>query len=205
MKVCFTFYFFFQFFFFYTNNKTIVDCTSTCAYGSGDQVNQYWAGIATTSETSVSVAGFASYPVGTLFYIIQMQDSVCDFSNSASYGSISSFGETGHYEINQLIATSYDSTNGITDLYFERNLQYNYQSGQKSSSAGQKRFQVVYVPNCGSITFFGNPFVPSWDGNKGGVFASVSQNFNLNGYTISVNADGFRGIIFFFLFCSNNT
>ena len=126
-----------------------------------------------------------------------MQDSICDSSNTGSYGSTSSNGESGHYEMNQLVATTYDSTNGITHLYFERNLQYNYQSGQKSSSAGQKRFQVVYVPNCGTITFYGNPYVPLWDGTKGGVFVSVSQYFNLNGYTISVNSAGFRGIIFF--------
>ena len=205
MKVCFNFTFSISFN--QTNNiKTIVDCTSVCTYGSGNQVNSYWIGIATSSETSVSVAGDARiYPVGTLFYIIQMQDSVCDFTNTGSYGSISSFGDTGHYEVNQLVATSYDSTFGITHLYFERNLRYNYQSGLRSASAGQKRFQVVYVPNCGTISFTGNPYVPPWDGNKGGVFVSVSQNFNLNGYTISTKSIGFRGIISFsFIFVSND-
>ena len=122
-----------------------------------------------------------------------MQDSICDWTDTTSYGTVTSEGNTGLYELNTLRTASFDGTN--TYLTFENNLKYTYYDAN-AGSTGQRRFQAIYIPTCGSLSFTGNPVVPAWDGQTGGVFVSVSQVFNLNGYTIDTSAKGFRGFLF---------
>ena len=174
--------------------NNIDDCTTSCTRNGGI-FNEYYHGILTYSSNTLYVRGNVAKSAGALFYIIQMQDSNCLWGDDSSYGSISSEGNTGVYELNNLqSSSSFDGTN--TYLVFENDLKYNYYDSDATGSRGQSRFQVIYVPSCGSLSFTADPVVPAWDGEVGGVFVSVSQTFDLNGNTIDASAKGFRGFPF---------
>ena len=176
------------------------NCATSCTFNGGS-FNEYYSGLSTYSSNTLYIRGIVPISAGALFYIIQMQDSICDWTDSSSYGTITYEGNTGYYELNTLQSSSYDGTN--TYLVFENDLKYNYFYSDATGSRGQARFQAIYVPTCGYLSFAADPTVLPWNGEIGGVFVSVSQDFNLNGHTIDASAKGFRGflILLYLFFC----
>jgi hypothetical protein len=69
-----------------------------------------------------------------------------------------------------------------------------YTNVDATTTAGQRRFQVIRVPAYMSITLTSMVTAASWDGSTGGVVVlEASNNLNLNGQTINVGGLGFRG------------
>jgi uncharacterized repeat protein (TIGR01451 family) len=139
---------------------------------------------------------------GDLLLIIQMQDATITNSNSDTYGSgnalyqgsgHSNMGKTGLYEYAIADSTVSSATGGGV-LKLKKALMNDYVSSAPTTTSGQKRFQVVRVPQYASITVDGTLYATPWDGNVGGILAvDTYGKFNLNGQRMSVNSAGFRG------------
>jgi uncharacterized repeat protein (TIGR01451 family) len=145
---------------------------------------------------------------GDLLLIIQMQDASITSANNDTYGSSSTdnqgsgqtnMGTTGLYEY----ATA-DSVvkyaDGGTQLKLKRSLINSYVSSDitkdanGATTAGQKRFQVIRVPQYASVTVKGTLYASPWDGNVGGILAvDTFGKFDLNNQRMSANSVGFRG------------
>ena len=190
------------------SNTAPAVCTAAAADGSGSisgGVNRYYPGNASVSAgaTSISlgtsVGSGASINPGDTLLVIQMQDAVISTSNSNAYGDGSATGtadgsgstdirQTGLYEF--VVATNSVGTGGGT-VNLATALVRAYNRGTN------RRFQVVRVPRFGNITLSGNVTATPWNGLAGGIVAmSVQGTLNLNGNSINVSGQGFRGADF---------
>jgi uncharacterized repeat protein (TIGR01451 family) len=139
---------------------------------------------------------------GDLLLIIQMQDATITNSNSNTYGSgnalyqgsgQSNMGKTGLYEY-AIADSTVSAANGGGVLKLKKQLMNSYVSSAPTATSGQKRFQVVRVPQYASISVQGTLYAEPWDGNVGGILAvDTYGKFNLNNQRMSVNSAGFRG------------
>ncbi len=109
--------------------------------------------------------------VGDLLLVIQMQDASINSSNSNAYGDGSgsgqgstSVGNTGLYEF---VTVTAENNGTVT---FAPALGNTYRNAAATSTAGQKRYQVIRVPQYASATAQGVT-APAWDGSRGGVVA----------------------------------
>ncbi|MBF2063678.1 MAG: DUF11 domain-containing protein [Calothrix sp. C42_A2020_038] len=186
------------------------------------QVNTYFAGAgsgANAGSTSITVGSGVgasnSIQPGDLLLIIQMQGAEIDSSNTAAYGdgnstnpqtgqinyapngtvngSLSTNFIAGNFEY--VVATNSVSSSGGT-INLSTPLKYSYANADNSgsSSQGQKRFQVIRVPQYNNLTLSGIIEAPRWDGLTGGVVAvDVAGEFKFVNGTIDVAGRGFRG------------
>ncbi len=145
---------------------------------------------------------------GDLLLIIQMQDASINTANTDIYGSgstisqgsgQSSMGNTGLYEY-AIAASDVSSASGGSTLKLKKPLINPYISSAAIPAStgilgsGQKRFQVVRVPQYSSIQVLGTLFASPWDGNVGGILAvDTFGQFDFNSQRISANSTGFRG------------
>jgi uncharacterized repeat protein (TIGR01451 family) len=139
---------------------------------------------------------------GDLLLIVQMQDANINSANNNSYGSgnplnqgsgQSGMGNTGLYEY-AVADSNVSYANGGTKLKLKKPLINSYVSSAATATSGQKRFQVVRVPQYASVTVLGTLYAAPWDGNVGGILAvDTFGKFNLNNQRMSVNSVGFRG------------
>lgn len=187
------------------SNDAPAVCSAAAADGGGNisgTVNRYYPGSASvaTGETSItlgsSIGGGAAIAAGDLLLVIQMQDATIDSSNNANYGDGSATGtadgsgstairQTGLYEF--VTATNSVGTGGGT-VNLASALTHSYNQGTN------RRFQVVRVPQYNSVTLTSNITATSWNGLAGGIVAlDVQGNLNLNGNSIIVSGQGFRG------------
>jgi uncharacterized repeat protein (TIGR01451 family) len=184
--------------------------TNTAAGTIGGVINTYYPGTATATAGSTSITVGAatgagnSIAVGDLLLIIQMQDAAINTSNSSQYGDgISGSGSTslnnsGVYEY--ATASSAVTTAGGTLTVQAAGpgggLLYTYTSAAASSTQGARSFQVIRVPNYASATLSttSNLTATAWNGSTGGVLAlNISGTLTLNGATVDVSGEGFRG------------
>jgi uncharacterized repeat protein (TIGR01451 family) len=69
-----------------------------------------------------------------------------------------------------------------------------YTKAAATATNGQRRFQVIRVPQVGDATLTSSLTGLPWNGSVGGVLAvDVAGTLNLNGATVSVDGLGFRG------------
>jgi len=69
-----------------------------------------------------------------------------------------------------------------------------YTNAAATATQGQRRFQVVRVPQYSSATLAAGLTAAAWDGGTGGILAiDVSGNLSLGSATVSVDGLGFRG------------
>jgi uncharacterized repeat protein (TIGR01451 family) len=145
---------------------------------------------------------------GDLLLIVQMQDATITSANDDTYGSGDAtyqgsgqynMGKTGLYEY-AVAASEVSSANGGGILKLKKPLINSYVSSDITknangvTTAGQKRFQVIRVPQYASVTVDGTLYASPWDGNVGGVLAvDTFGKFDLNNQRMSVNSAGFRG------------
>lgn len=171
-------------------------------------VNTYYPGTSSASAgaTSISIGtsrgAATSISTGDLLLVIQMQDASINSSNSDSYGDGVSGGRaSGATNINNaglyefVVATSNASgTVSIRGVGSGNGLRYSYTNANATSSMGQRRFQVVRVPQYSSATLGSGLSAASWNGSTGGVLVlDVAGNLALGSATVSVNGLGFRG------------
>jgi uncharacterized repeat protein (TIGR01451 family) len=140
---------------------------------------------------------------GDLLLIVQMQDATISSANDGKYGSgdlanegsgQSNMGNSGLYEYAVAASDISSSATAERTLTLTKALINSYVSSDATSTSGQKRFQVIRVPQYASVTVQGTLYASPWDGNVGGVLAvDTFGTFNLNNQRMSANSTGFRG------------
>jgi uncharacterized repeat protein (TIGR01451 family)/fimbrial isopeptide formation D2 family protein len=175
-------------------------------------VNTYHQGTLTAGAGSSSITvgssrfGGASTPISTgdLLLVIQMQDTDFNSTNGTSYGDGSggntgsgwtTLNNTGLYEY--VVATNTITLSGgtitIRGTGAGSGLRNTYTNAAANSTQGQKRFQVIRVPQYSTATL-SSVTAPAWDGSTGGLVAfDVAGALNLGSGTVNVSGLGFRG------------
>jgi uncharacterized repeat protein (TIGR01451 family) len=162
----------------------------------------------TTGSRTIAIASGAAKGAtqdikpGDLVLIVQMQDASINTANTAAYGSGDilnqgsgqiSMGSSGLYEY-AIADSTVLAASGNVNLTLKKPLINAYTSAAATANSGQKRFQVIRVPQYASAKIQGTMFASPWDGNVGGILAvDTFGTFDLNGQRLSVNEAGFRG------------
>jgi uncharacterized repeat protein (TIGR01451 family)/fimbrial isopeptide formation D2 family protein len=174
-------------------------------------INTYYPGAATASSGATSISlgssrfGGASTSIasGDLLLVIQMQDAAINTTNGTAYGANNGTGRgatainnSGLYEY--VVATNSVGTGGgtvtIRGAGAGNGLVNTYTNADATAAQGQRRFQVLRVPQYSSATLTSGLTAAQWDGSTGGVLAfDVAGILNLGSATVSVNGLGFRG------------
>ncbi len=171
-------------------------------------VNTYYPGSATTAagSTSISVgspSGSATaIAAGDLLLVIQMQDAEINSTNSDAYGDggvgdpatgSTNLNNAGRYEY--VVATGPVAAGSLPIVGDGSGggLVYTYTDAAATLTQGQRRFQVIRVPQYSTATLSSTLTALPWNGAIGGVLAiDVAGTLTLGG-TVSVDALGFRG------------
>ncbi len=187
-------------------------------------VNTYYPGRdnVTANATSIPVGaarggGGPAIAAGDLLLVIQMQGEDIDSNNDQRYGSgigtAGTVGNTVTYTTGEpqyaggRLTTNFSAgqyeyvvaagtvtgpvggevvpiTSGLVNDYFNANF----------GTQGQRRFQVIRVPQYSSATLSNTVTALRWDGSTGGIVAfDVAGALNWNGNTVDVSGLGFRG------------
>jgi fimbrial isopeptide formation D2 family protein/uncharacterized repeat protein (TIGR01451 family) len=171
-------------------------------------INTYYPGAASASAGSTSIS--IGTPVGSataiasgdLLLVIQMQDAAINSTNSDSYGDgvggapasgWTSLNSAGLYEY--VVATSAaGATVSIRGAGSGNGLVNSYSNAAASGTQGQRRFQVVRVPQYSSATLGSGLTALAWNGATGGILAlDVTGALALGSATVNLNGMGFRG------------
>jgi hypothetical protein len=164
------------------------------------------AGSAFAGSTSVSLGArdargaSTNIAAGDLVLIVQMQDASINSTNASSYGGSSngsgytSIGSSGLYEYATVAAGSGTVGAGGGTLTLSAPLTNSYSSATATPGQGQRRFQVLRVPQNSTLGLSGTISAPPWDGVTGGVIAIESAGqLNWGGATLDAAGRGFRG------------
>lgn len=178
--------------------------------------NTYFAGQSVTTEATsrilvgpaLSGSGASPTPIvaGDLVLVMQMQGAPLNTTNSAAYGSGTASGQgnlsgaddqftAGLYEY-AVATNSVDATGGTLTL--DRTLTHAYDNldyDAASNPTGQRRFQVVRVPQYSALTVADSVAGAPWNGTAGGVLAldvAGRTTFTTNAL-LTMTGRGFRG------------
>ena len=171
-------------------------------------INTYYPGTANANSgaTSISIGSstgsVTAIASGDLLLVIQMQDAAINSTNTDSYGDgvggppasgSTNLNNAGRYEY--VVATSAaGATVSIRGAGAGNGLLNSYTNANASGTQGQRRFQVVRVPQYSSATLSSGLTALPWNGSTGGILVfDVAGNLNLGAATVSVNGMGFRG------------
>lgn len=179
-------------------------------------VNAYWPGTANAAvgATSVTVGArrgaAVSITPGDLVLIMQMQDAAIDSTNDDRYGdgygipgSVNGIGSgytsannSGRYEY--VLATNTVGAAGgtlnFTAVGAGSGLVYAYTNANATATMGQRRYQVVRVPQYTTATLGATLTAAAWNGTTGGILAlDIAGDLALGSTTVNVNGLGFRG------------
>jgi len=150
------------------------------AQSIGGTINTYTAvtvpGVCPNKLTVADATGFAA---GNTVIIIQMQGAVIDETNSAAFGTITSYNSAGLWE-KAIIASV--SGNIIT---LTKNLLNTYSISGK--------VQMIRVPSYTNATITSTLTGNAWNGSSGGVIALEVSNTLLFNSDIDASGIGFRG------------
>jgi uncharacterized repeat protein (TIGR01451 family) len=185
--------------------------------GTNRILNTYYAGNQTvaagnnTIRVSTTTRGATTtLAAGDIVLIMQMQGADLNTINSDAYGDGVAGGEAsgnlttnftaGRYEYATVAGTATSGSNLTITL--NKELAYGYENVDYTSisgtQTGQRRFQVIRVPQYATLTFAAGSTVtgPAWDGSTGGVLVldvAGKTIFNGSGSSLSMTAKGFRG------------
>jgi uncharacterized repeat protein (TIGR01451 family) len=159
------------------------------------------AGATSITLGAATGAGIGITP-GDLLLVIQMQDADINSTNTANYGGANGTGAgatalnaSGRYEY--VTALSAVGVGGgvvtIRGAGAGSGLVNSYRNAAAAGAAGQRRYQVIRVPQYSSATFSSGLTAGYWNGTSGGVLAvDVAGQLTLGG-TVSLDGRGFRG------------
>ena len=170
-------------------------------------VNSYYPGTGTAAAGSTTITlgarrgAAATIAAGDLVLVVQMQDAAIDSTDTDAYGDgtagdgeargATAQNNTGRYEY--AVATTAVPAAGGT-LTVSRGLLNTYTTAAATGTQGQRRFQVVRVPQYATATLGATLTASYWDGSSGGILAfDVQGALALGGATVSVTGRGFRG------------
>ncbi|AII50397.1 T9SS type A sorting domain-containing protein [Hymenobacter sp. APR13] len=149
------------------------------------------------SNTSIPLqsAPIGSTPIsaGDIVLIMQMQGADINTTNTIAYGTNTGNYIAGQYEygiaLNSVPTTGGTLTlvKGVTNSYV--NQDYN------GTLTGQRRFQVIRVPQYSSLSVSGTVTGAAWNGRVGGVLALdvTGKTTFATGASLNMDAKGFRG------------
>ncbi|AHJ97261.1 T9SS type A sorting domain-containing protein [Hymenobacter swuensis] len=183
------------------------------ALTSSSVPNTYFPGSATTTANATSltlsaaVGGATPISAGDLVMILQTQGADLNTDNADTYGNGTAGGNAsgniggntftaGYYEY--AIATNSVPLSGGT-LTLAKALGRVYQRvdyNDASNPTGQRRFQVVRVPQYSSLTVTGTVTGTAWNGEAGGVLVldvAGQTTFAGAGSRLDMSGKGFRG------------
>lgn len=147
---------------------------------------------------------------GDLILIIQMQDAIINYSDDNYYGAgrndsgADGLGGTGYTEIGYsgkfeyvIALNAVPITGGILNFRGAgtgNGVVNEYVNAAPTNTRGQRRFQIVRVPQYSNLTLTSNITTVPYNGKAGGVIAfDVAGNMNFNGFKIDASQKGFRG------------
>ena len=195
-------------------------CATPGQQGAGGTLagvdNSYWPGTVTASAGSTAITvgtrtgAAVTLVAGNMVLVIQMQDAAIDSTNTDAYGDglagdgtdpppAPSGAVNGSTNINGSGVYEYAVVNAGVGaaggtLTLTRPLMNTYAFAAATATQGQRRFQVVRVPQLTTATLGSTLTAAPWDGSSGGILAlDVSGNLALGTATVSVTAQGFRG------------
>jgi hypothetical protein len=173
-------------------------------------VNTYYPGTSANASganaITLGVSRGATTPIeaGDLLLIMQMQDAVVNANNTSAYGAnngsgsgATSLGQSGLYEY--IVATSDVPVGGGSLTFLAAGtggaLLNSYFNANATTTQGQRRYQVVRVPQYSTVTINSGLTAAAWNGNTGGILAidCASLLDFPNNTTVSVTGLGFRG------------
>ncbi|GAB3852060.1 hypothetical protein GCM10028822_19360 [Hymenobacter terrigena] len=176
-----------------TNPNTYYPATNqTVAPGA----TAFMVGAATGSVLTPIVAG-------DLLLVMQMQGAEIDATNTDSYGD----GVAGGFASNTLANSNFTAGRyeyvvaagpvpvGGGTVTVTTGLKNGYDNANATSAVGQRRFQVVRIPQYQNVTVSGTLTPRAWDGSTGGVLALdvTGQLTFASGAKIDATGKGFRG------------
>jgi gliding motility-associated-like protein len=133
-----------------------------------------------TCSNSITVSNPGFFGVGDTVLLIQMKGATIDVTNTASYGSVTTYNSAGLYEFNVVQAV-----NGSRII-----LQFEFSNSYDPTGA----LQLVTVPQYNGAVLTANVTCQAWNGTTGGVISfMVNGTLDLNGNNITANFQGFRG------------
>ncbi len=154
--------------------------------------------------------GVTPIKAGDLILIIQMQDATFNYTNSNLYGKGSStsgadglggtgytnLGSTGKFEY--VVATSnVPLTGGVLNFRgagATGGCVNTFTNSDFTTTRGQRRFQIVRVPQFSNLILNSNITTPPYNGSVGGIIAfDVAGTMQFNGYVVDASERGFRG------------
>jgi uncharacterized repeat protein (TIGR01451 family) len=154
----------------------------------------------TNDPANSGTAGTNAINPGDLVMIIQMQDAQYNNGNGVNYGDgatgrgVTALNNSGKYEFRRVVSFSAGAMvidQGLTNSYTRANPS----AGSGTAENGNRRFQVIRVPQFSTLTMpAGTTSPPAWDGETGGVWViDVAGNLNMNGAIVDASNLGFRG------------
>lgn len=145
-------------------------------------------------------AGTTAIAVGDLVMVIQMQDAQYNNGDSIAFGDGSTgrgwtaINNSGKYEFRSVTAVA------GSVITLDQNLANTYtraapSAGAGASENGNRRFQVIRVPQFSNVSLPGGTVSPpAWNGESGGVWViDVAGTLNMNATTVDASTRGFRG------------
>ncbi len=179
-------------------------------------VNSYWPGTANAAAgaTSITVGtrrgAAVSITAGDLVLIMQMQDAAINSNNDDRYGDgngivggtsgigagYTNANNAGRYEY--AVATNTVGAGGgtlnFTAVGGGNGLVYAYTNAAATGTTGQRRFQIVRVPQYTTATLGATVTAATWNGTTGAILAvDIAGDLALGSSTVNVNGLGFRG------------
>ncbi|MGI4885476.1 MAG: T9SS type A sorting domain-containing protein [Janthinobacterium lividum] len=140
---------------------------------------------------------------GDLLLVMQMQGADIDYSNTDSYGDGVAGGAATSYLSNanftagqyEYVVASGTVPVGGGTITTTTSLKYSYQNASATATTGQRRFQVVRIPQYKNLTISGTIAPSAWNGSTGGILALdvTGQLTFATGATLDASGKGFRG------------
>ena len=178
------------------------------APGTNDQANTYYPATASASKGATSItlgaAVGSTTPIGAgdLLLVMQMQGADINTSNTNAYGAGTTSGSgnsatnltAGQYEY-AIAKNAVPTSGGPLQLVGPLANAYQQQDFSGTTVTGQRRFQVIRVPQYSSLTLTGAVTGTAWNGSTGGVLVfdvAGKTTFNANA-SLDMSGKGFRG------------
>ena len=175
----------------------------------GGVVNAYFPGSGSVAAGAVSIpvgtARGAATPIvaGDLLLVIQMQDAAIDSTNTGTYGDgaagdpatgTTNANNSGKFEYLRATGPIAAGSVPVEGAGVGSGLVNAYTDAAATATQGQRRFQVVRVPQYSSATLGSTLTASTWDGTSGGILVlDVTGSLALGAAAVDVSALGFRG------------
>ncbi len=131
-------------------------------------------------KNMLTVADASKYKAGDTVLLIQMKGAVIDSTNTATFGNITDYKNTGNYEFNYIK----NKSGNLIELKNVITRQYDFTEG---------KVQLIRVPFYQKLNTSAPLTCRQWDGTTGGVLVfNVADTLNLNA-DIDVSGKGFAG------------